>query len=305
MVVPTHRRPASLTRLLDALEHQTLDPERFEVIVVDDASGDGTHRILTEREGAGGLPLRSMSLPENVGAAAARNRGWRSSVADVVAFTDDDCTPDPTWLERALDAMGDERIGVLQGRTEAGTVGPAGRWVVRREVGSPSPWFEACNIFYRRQALEEAGGFDEEIGWFGEDTALGWRVVDAGWERSFADDVVVVHDLEDRGMWWRVRHALLERTLVELSLRHHDLRHRWFWRPWSMEAKGPVVAAAAAGLIVAVRWRPAVLATTPWLWRRRHLVRRDPLLAGGVFVVDVAQLAGHLAGSLPHRTVVL
>ena len=305
MVVPTHRRPDRLARLLDALAHQTLAPDRFEVVVVDDASGDRTGSVL-EACRSSGLRLEVLTQERNRGPAVARNRGWRAARADLLAFTDDDCVPEPGWLEAGLDALtGHPNRGVMQGRTVPAEHGPTGRWVVRREVAEPSPWFEACNVFYRREALEEAGGFDEDIGWFGEDTAAGWGAVDAGWQRGFAADAVVVHDLDDRGMRWRVRHALLERNLVGLSLRHPGLRAEWFWRPWSLEAKGPAVAAAVVGLAASLRWRPAALAALPWVWRRRHLLRRDPVLAAGVLVVDVAQLAGHLAGSVPHRTVVL
>ena len=306
MVVPTHRRPDRLARLLDALEEQTLASERFEVVVVDDASGDRTGEVLETRRSSGRLRLEVLTQDRNGGPAVARNRGWRAARAELLAFTDDDCVPDPSWLEVGLRALaGEPDLGVVQGRTVPAQQGPSGRWVVRREVVAPSPWFEACNVFYRRPALEEAGGFDEGIGWFGEDTAAGWGVVDTGWGRGFAADAVVVHDLDDRGMWWRVRHAFLERNLVALSFHHPDLRAEWFWRPWSLEAKGPAVAAAVAGLVVATRWRPAALAATPWAWRRRHLLRRDPVLAAGTFVVDAAQLAGHLAGSVPHRAVVL
>ena len=106
-------------------------------------------------------------------------------------------------------------------------------------------------------------------------------------------------------MRWRVRHGFLERNLVALSFEHPALRREWFWRPWSLGPYGPRVAAAVVGVVVGRRWRPALLATIPYLWRRRHLLRRDPVLAAGVAVVDVAQVAGHLAGSLPRGAVVL
>jgi GT2 family glycosyltransferase len=305
VVAPTYRRPERLRRLLDSLEAQTLDPARFEVVVVDDSSGDETADVLAERRASSPLRLEVRTTPRNGGPALARNLGWRVASAPLLAFTDDDCVPEPGWLAAGLDAMADEGLGVVQGRTVATDDGPSGRWVVRREVPTDSPWFEACNIFYRRDAFEQTGGFDEAIGWFGEDTSAGWRVVDAGWRRGFAPDAVVVHDLEDRGMRWRVRHGFLERNLVALSFDHPSLRTEWFWRPWSMGPHGPHVVAALVGLVVGPRWRPALVATVPYLWRRRHLVRRDPVLAVGVAVVDVAQVVGHLAGSLPRGRVVL
>lgn len=305
VVVPTFGRRYLLDRLLDALEAQTVPYERFEVVIVDDCSPDGSATHLQARAQESPLRLHVLSTPRNAGPALARNLGWRHASAPLLAFTDDDCVPEPDWLERGLEALlDDDSIGVVQGVTRAGP-GPQLRWTVRREIAAPTAWFEACNVFYRRGALEETGGFDEEIRWFGEDAAAGWKVLDAGWGRDFEPAAAVVHDLEDRGMAWRVRHALLERNLVELALRHPELRRDWFWRPWSFDAKAPLVAAAVLSAAAGLRWRPAALGVLPYLWRRRHVIRRDPVLAAGVAVVDVAQVAGHLAGSVPHRTIVL
>ena len=54
--------------------------------------------------------------------------------------------------------------------------GDLGPWTLYREITWETPWFEGCNIAYRRDVLLEAGGFDEEIRWYGEDTSAGWKV---------------------------------------------------------------------------------------------------------------------------------
>src|SRR6266511_1286305 len=177
IVVPTYRRPHRLSRLVEALEAETLPPERFEVVIVDNASPDDTFARLTALAAASPLRLRNLTESKR-GPAPARNAGWRTSMAPVVAFVDDDCVPEPGWLAGGLAAVNrDDRIGVVQGCTRKPDGAPLGDWTLWRQVTGPSPFFEACNIFYRRAALEQAGGFDEAIGNYGEDTALGWSVL--------------------------------------------------------------------------------------------------------------------------------
>ncbi len=119
VVVPTYRRPQRCARLLRALSKQTLPPTDFEVLAVDDCSGDETPDVLhaLARE----VPYRLVPLtsPKNGSPGRARNVGWRSSRAGIIAFTDDDCVPEPDWLAAGLRALStDSDLGVVQGRTK-------------------------------------------------------------------------------------------------------------------------------------------------------------------------------------------
>jgi len=99
VVVPTFQRPDALERCLDALGAQTLERERFEVIVVDDGSREPPRAIVARAAAA--LDVRLLEQP-NAGPATARNTGARAARGAYVVFTDDDCRPDPEWL-RAID----------------------------------------------------------------------------------------------------------------------------------------------------------------------------------------------------------
>jgi GT2 family glycosyltransferase len=303
VVAPTYQRVDRLRRLVAGLEAQTLARDRFEVVLVDDASGDGTPAVLADLAARSPLQLRVLRRDENGGPAAARNTGWRTAAGEVVAFVDDDCTPEPGWLaglERAF--ARNPRLGVVQGWTRAAE-GPRGQWTIAREISDETPWFEGCNIAYRRVALEETGGFDEEIRWYGEDTAAGWKVVEAGWERDFEGGAVVVHDLEERGVRWRVRHGWLETNLVRLAGRHPGLRGA-LWRRWAFRSQSVTFPLALAGALLGLRWPVAVLAALPYLLSRRDLWRRPRDLLG-MIAVDAASSAGHLHGSLRARALVL
>jgi GT2 family glycosyltransferase len=303
VVAPTYQRVDRLRRLVAALEAQTLDRGRFEVVLVDDASADATPTVLDELAAASPLALTVLHRDVNGGPAAARNTGWRVARADVVAFVDDDCTPEPGWLAALVRAFArNDRLGVVQGRTDAAD-GPRGQWTIAREIADETPWFEGCNIAYRRAALEATGGFDEEIRWYGEDTSAGWKVVEAGWERDFEGGAVVVHDLEERGVRWRIRHGWLETNLVRLAGRHPGLRAR-LWRSWAFRSQSVTLPLALAGALAGLRWPVAVLAVLPYLIGRRDLWRR-PLDLLGMVAVDAAASAGHLHGSLRARALVL
>ena len=104
VVVATRDRAMLLEELLASLRRQTLPADRFEVLVVDDGSGDGTAALLATEERQGTLRTVATGHREAVGPAAARNAGWRAARAPVVAFTDDDCVVSPRWLEEGLAA---------------------------------------------------------------------------------------------------------------------------------------------------------------------------------------------------------
>lgn len=96
VVVPTYKRPELLARLLSSLTLLNFDPELFEVIVVDDGGDyplDDTVSGFKDK-----LAIR-LAKQENLGPAAARNRGSSMSRGKYLAFIDDDCQAGLTWLQ--------------------------------------------------------------------------------------------------------------------------------------------------------------------------------------------------------------
>jgi glycosyltransferase involved in cell wall biosynthesis len=309
VVCSTFRRASRLPGLFACLEAQDLERERFEVVIVDNGSHDDTGDVLQRLAAASPLKVRVLRIDVNHGPAAARNLGWRSTSTPFVAFTDDDCQAQPGWIRAGLASLeADPALGVVQGHTEAGS-GPIGDWTLQRIVRAPgTPFFEGCNIFYRREALEATGGFDETLGWYGEDTWLGWAVLEKGWKRGFADDALVIHPLEERPMRWHVQSAWLEGNLAKVAARYPDFASEAFWRPWALREYDPRVVMAMAGVAAALAWRrpwPLVLAY-PW-----YRVRREPghhrklaLLAERA-VVDVASVVGIFTSSVRRGRLVI
>jgi glycosyltransferase involved in cell wall biosynthesis len=311
VVIPTHNRSERLAGLLRAIEQQTLKADQFEVIVVDDCSTDSAADELKRLGAETVLHLRFLQTPRNMGPAAARNLGWRAADAPYIAFLDDDCTPSRTWLESGLNALAsDSRLGVVQGATVAPSPfspGDFGDHFVWRVIDGPTPYFEACNIFYRKQALEETGGFDEDIAWWGEDVAAGWNVVEAGWRRGFAAAAIAEHPVERRGWRWHIDAGLLDTNFIRLARRYPGFRTEAFWRPWAYRKEDAAFVLGLLGLLVGVRWRPGLAAVLPYCWLRRPSIRHRGFvrLCLQIPVIDVARLAGRIRGSARYKVVVV
>ncbi len=321
VVVPTFRRRARLARLLRALEAQTLPAERFSVVVVDDASDDGTAAMLRTYASTSPMRLTVCRQPRNRGPAAARNRGLAEATAPVVAFTDDDCVPDRHWLEAGLTALaaGDGARAGVAGRTVPAADQPEGPFSRTLRVDD-ARFMQTCNVFYRRDVLATVDGFDERLR-TGEDTDLGLRVRAAGHEVAFSPDALVVHDVRPSDLRAALRDAARWVDLPAVVRRHPGVRRDYltaglFWKPTHPPAM-LAAAGSAAAVLAAGRWSRgtrvgvSVLALLPWL-RRRWVVQ--PLAAGraararalpGALAVDLAEVATMVRGSVRHRTLVL
>src|SRR5437016_1001449 len=105
VVIPTCRRPHLLMRCLMALDQQDYPSSRYEIVVVNDGADSETEAIVLFMQANTGMNVRYLPMGQSRGPAAARNLGWRSASADVVAFIDDDCIPQSNWLSRGLAAL--------------------------------------------------------------------------------------------------------------------------------------------------------------------------------------------------------
>ncbi|HWW53194.1 MAG TPA: glycosyltransferase family A protein [Acidimicrobiales bacterium] len=308
VVVPTFNRGVLLDQVITCLEKQTLSSEQFEVIVVDDGSTDDSPAVLARLATTTSLRLRTIRT-RNQGAAKARNLGWRSSTAPFIAFLDDDCVAERGWLEAGLAMLCSKpSLGIVQGRTviPEGTVLSA--WTVTREVRWPSVYFESHNIFYRRAALAQTHGFDENLRIYGEDTALGWEVMSHGWERAFADDATVVHKADERGVRWHIRYSYTaERNLIGVAAMFPEFRRSGFWRPWAFQRHHAHYAVALAGLGLSLWRRPFFLLVLPYFWTRRpdRTYRPYARLVLERLAVDTGGFVGRKVGAVRYRRFVV
>ena len=100
VIVPVRNGRRHLEELLAALSGQTLPRDRFEVLIGDDGSTDGSTDGLATADGW----VRVFSGPPR-SSYAARNRAARAARAETLAFCDADCLPEPDWLEKGIAAV--------------------------------------------------------------------------------------------------------------------------------------------------------------------------------------------------------
>lgn len=200
VVIPTFRRPHLLSRCLDAVFEQHLDPGAFEVIVVDGGHGADTEAVVDAFRARPGAPvLRFVRPRQGHCPAVARNAGWRAAYGKIIAFTDDDTIPEPDWLVRGERALVPElvalcgRISVPRPAGAQGAAGaPAGRDPMTR--GLEPAGFVTANAFVRRSALLTVGGFDERFQRAWCDAAdMEFRLLRDAGPVGRSDDAVVLH----------------------------------------------------------------------------------------------------------------
>jgi GT2 family glycosyltransferase len=227
VVIPTYRRRDALPRALDALGRQTVSPDRFEVIVVDDPIDDDSDAVAALLD-AERRQFRVRHLHrDGRGVSSARNVGWRAAESPLVMFVGDDILLRPDALEQHLRwherHPGDE-AGVL-GRVEWADelrVTPFMRWLERGIQfdyvslrGDEAPWthFYTANISLKKVALDWIGGFDEErFPFLYEDLDVGRRLSVHGFRLLYNPGAVGEH-LHATGIEeWRRRMAATARA---------------------------------------------------------------------------------------------
>ena len=160
VVLPTCGRMDLLDRCLDALTRQSLPGALYEVIVVDDEPDHNTlHLVAGWRARTLERGPRLVYLPNSNqhGPAAARNLGWRSARAPIIAFTDEETVPTPGWLAKGLAGLTD-KVDVVCGRLDASPAARSGQLEQAAFDG-----FSVANCFCRRALLEQLQGFDERF----------------------------------------------------------------------------------------------------------------------------------------------
>jgi glycosyltransferase involved in cell wall biosynthesis len=195
IVVATFNRMESLVRCVRSLQAQKMRPADVELVVVDDGSRDGTRHWLQQQ-----ADLQTVLMPHG-GAAAARNAGVRCSRGEIVAFTDDDCTAAPGWLESLVCALREHDVagGQVINAVPTNLLAESAQAIIDRigeEVNGDmrnGGMLTANNVAYRRANFEAAGGFDERYTVGGEERDLNYRLWLQKARLTFAPHAVVQH----------------------------------------------------------------------------------------------------------------
>lgn len=303
VVIPTRGRETRLVFALEALAAQSLEGDRFEVIVVRDSDVRGPFARAPQ-----GLAARFLVRRGVAGPTAKRNVGWRAAKGSLVAFTDDDCLARPDWLESLLSVHARHASAFLQGVTtvdadEAHLLHGLAR---SRSIEEPSIWHQACNVAFPRALLEQLDGFDEAFEFGGEDTDLGLRALAAGAPKRFVEDAVVEHAVLPRSPLRAVREAGRWSSMPLLFRRHPQLRGEIFAGVFLSPAHALAPLALLGLIVLPPRWK--LLGTVPFVLLRldRSALRprtlaRQLLGLPSQLVADLAATAATVRSSVRHR----
>ncbi|MBW2201529.1 MAG: glycosyltransferase [Deltaproteobacteria bacterium] len=206
VIVPAYNAEATLPALLDSLSNQSYND--FEVIVIDDSSGDKTPQI------ARSYPCKLITLPENRGPAYCRNIGVKNARGEILVFTDSDCRVDPNWLTNINNYFSLNDIEAIMGRLvlmpssllgdsisalgfpAGGTIGFDRIWKVDQNGFTDS--LSTCNCAVKKNVFRTVGGFDESFPFpGGEDTLFAFNLRKRDYRIKYCPDVLVHHGSRD------------------------------------------------------------------------------------------------------------
>lgn len=211
IIVPTLNRPVRLRACLEALNRLQYPRQQFEVIVVNDGGSDDLSTVLGSL--MDGLSVRVIRQ-QNVGPAGARNTGVEHARGEFLAFTDDDCLPEPSWLTVLAQCLEDDPSRIYGGHTVNALANniysSASQSLIdylyryyNADVGQ-ARFLTSNNIAMARDAFIAVGGFDASFPRAsGEDRDLCDRWLKRGFRMNFVHEARVLHahELDLRSFW--------------------------------------------------------------------------------------------------------
>lgn len=218
VIVPAYNAEKTLGACLEALLQQSVNCDKYEIIVVDDGSTDRTIEV------ANGYSARVLGQ-NHLGPACARNLGAKVAIGDFLLFTDADCIPTFNWIEEIVRPLeNDPLVAGVKGsyRTfQANLIARVAQVEFEEKYARLRrqkciDFVDTGSAAFRKETFWEMGGFDPGFpSASNEDTELSFNLVSRGWNLIFAETAIVYHKHPEslapyllrkwRHGYWRVR----------------------------------------------------------------------------------------------------
>ncbi|HEY7054897.1 MAG TPA: glycosyltransferase, partial [Vicinamibacterales bacterium] len=233
VVICAYNAADTIGECLASLEE--LDYPDFEVVIVNDGSKDRTgeiaHAWADAERPSGARPARYVIDVPNGGLSLARNIGLAHATGEIVAYTDADVRVDPLWLAYLVQPFMTSDVVGSGGPNICPEDDPRTAQCVARAPGGPThvllddriaEHVPGCNMAFRRNALNEIGGFNPIYLRAGDDVDVCWRLQARGWRIGFAPSALVWHRHRARVKgYWRQQVGYGEGE-TWLALKHPD-----------------------------------------------------------------------------------
>ncbi len=245
VIISTCDRKEDLKRALESLQNLDYPNDRYEIIVVDDGSTDGTHQYVNEILKHSGKPAIQYHQQARSGVSTARNNGINRAKGELLVISDDDCTFEPDWLDKLVTYYDSPAVGGTDGGAVGVIGGPdkgypdapilarcidytvtsfVGTGGVRKREGLRLARYypKGCNMAVPKAVITKTGGFDETLA-AGEDIDLSFRIHKQGFTIRYAPEAFVWHKRRDTIKSLCKQIFVRGYTRVELARRHREL----------------------------------------------------------------------------------
>lgn len=304
VVIPNYNGLKHIERCLNSVLAQSYRP--IEIVVVDNASTDGSDRLIQEK-----FPqLRLIQSGANVGWGVACNTGMRAAQSEYIVLMNNDAYLEKNCIEELVKAVNlSPRYGSAASRillwdepekTEVcglviypdgsscgrGRLGPADRYMQTEEVFCAN---DCCNL-YRRSMIDEIGDYDPDFFIYCDETDMGWRHQMAGWQCIYTPYAVAYHaHSQSAGSYSAFKAYHVERNRIFICFKYFPMpmlmmsflysagRYFSMWRIAAFEKKGALAhyqkhSSLGSGLSILLKAHYDAFRKLPVMWKRRKAI---------------------------------
>jgi len=214
VVIPTYNRDKLLAETLTSLVNQTFDRDDYEILVVDNASTDGTKDVVTNFSDKTKGLVRYL-YESRPGAHFARNGAVKHARGELLYFTDDDVLAERDMLENLVKVLEiDSNVASATGPVRAKWLSPPPDWVLhlcnnsllslhelpdKFLVSDSDPGIFSCHQIVRKDVFIDAGGFNPDIvngEWLGDnETGLNIKIQKLGYKFAYTAKALIYHQI--------------------------------------------------------------------------------------------------------------